>query len=208
MKALQSLLKEDKVSKDAVILLDEMYLQPNDQNVDVSSIVESISNEIQDSELDEKSTEISVYLAGFITKKLLKKSLCETCIHLLKENLVEEGTGYLNMLNRGGLKIPSKPLSSHVNKGFAVIDVVKEQLCRHIPDKIRSGAEQVLRLHVHDDDLFLCDQHYEWGVTLVNRSIVNVFFNNEQGKENSAIRKDEIASFKARQTRKRRNDDI
>ena len=33
----------------------KMDLEPND-NIDVSSIVESISNEIQDSELDEKST--------------------------------------------------------------------------------------------------------------------------------------------------------
>ena len=45
--------------------------------------------------------------------------------------------------------------------------------------------------------MFFCDQHYEGGVTLVNRSIVNVFFNNEQDE-----------SFKARQTRKRRSDNI
>ena len=62
------------------------------------------------------------------------------------------------MLNRDCLKVTSKPLSSHVSKGFAVIDVVKEKLCRH--HKIRSGAEKVLRLHVHDDEISLCDKHY------------------------------------------------
>ena len=45
------------------------------------------------------------------------------------------------MLNRGGgLKTLSKPLSSHVRTGFALNDVVKVQLCRHIPDKIRNRS--------------------------------------------------------------------
>ena len=65
------------------------------------------------------------------------------------------GTGYLNMLNKGGLKNSIKPLlSSHASKGYAVIDC--------------SGAEQVLRLHVHDDELFLCDKHYEWGSNITS----------------------------------------
>ena len=55
------------------------------------------------------------------------------------------------------------------------------------PDKIRNRG----------DCTFFCDQHYERGVTLVNRSIVNVLFNNEQDE-----------SFKARQIRKRRSDNI
>ena len=47
----------------------KMDLHPSVVHFDMS-IVESVSNEIQDCELDEKSTEISVYVAGFITKKL------------------------------------------------------------------------------------------------------------------------------------------
>lgn len=176
----------------------KMDLQPSDVNFNVSSIVESVSNEIQDCELDEKSNEISVYVAGFITKKLLKnkKTLsCESCITLLKENLVEVGTEYLHTLNRGGLNVPSKLLSSHVTKSFAVLDV-NELLRQQILDKIRSGSEQVLRLHIHEEDLFLCNDHSEWGLILVNRTIVNVFFNNQQHIDCGNIKKDDIATNK------------
>ena len=48
----------------------------------------------------------------------------------------------------------------------------------------------------------MCD----WGLTLVNRTIVNIFFNNEQVIESDSIKKYEIKSFKVRQTRKRKND--
>ena len=117
----------------------------------------------------------------------------------LKASLVDIGTDYIDLLTRGGLSIPSKPLSSHVCKCFAMLDVVKDQLCLHIPKNVRNAAESVLRVHGNNEK-FMCDKHNNWGRTLVNRTIVNVFFNNERIIQSNTIKRDEIKSFKVRQT--------
>ena len=81
----------------------ELDLQPNGDHMGVS--------EIQDCELNTESSKIATYLAGFISKKLLKKTIickeCKLCEDILTSNLVEEGVDYINQLNRGGLRIPS-----------------------------------------------------------------------------------------------------
>ena len=84
------------------------------------------------------------------------------------------GTEYIDLLSRGGLLIPSKPLSSHVCKCFAMPDVAKDQLCLHVAKNVRNAAESVLRLH-GDNEKFMCDKHHDWRRTLVNRTIVNIF---------------------------------
>ena len=70
---------------------------------------------------------------------------------------------------------------------------------------VRNAAESVLRLH-GDYENFMCDKHHDWRLALVNRTIVNICFNNEQVIESSTIKKDEIKSFESRQIRKRKND--
>ena len=132
----------------------ELDLQPNGDHMGVSGILEIMSNEIQDCELNTESSEIASYLAGFISKKLLKKTICKECKlceDILTSNLVEEGVDYINQLNRGGLRIPLKHLSTHVIKVFAVLDVVKELLIQHFPDKIKNACEETLRLFVTTD---------------------------------------------------------
>ena len=89
----------------------ELDLQPNGDHMGVIGILEIMSNEIQDCELNTESSEIATYLVGFISKKLLKKTICKECKlceDILTSNLVEEGVDYINQLNRGGLRIPSK----------------------------------------------------------------------------------------------------
>ena len=135
----------------------------------------------------------------------MKHPKCDTCLHLLKGNPVDIGTEYIDLLSRGGILIPSKPLSSHVCKCFAMLDVAKDQLCLHVAKNVRNAAESVLRLH-GDNEKFMCDKHHDWGLTLVNRTIVYICFNNEQVIEGNTIKKDEIKSFKVRQIRKRKND--
>ena len=54
------------------IQLWELDLQPNGDHMGVSGILEIMSNENQDCELNTESSEIATYLAGFISKKLLK----------------------------------------------------------------------------------------------------------------------------------------
>ena len=48
------------------------------------------------------------------------------------------------------------------------------------------------------------DEHSEWGITQVNRVIVNIFFNNKQQMKSNTVRKQAIESSKSRQTMKRK----
>ena len=48
----------------------------------------------------------------------------------------------------------------------------------------------------------MCIEHEEWGRHLVNTIITNIYFNNEQQIKNGNIRKNEVAAFKVRQTKK------
>ena len=57
-----------------------------------------------------------------------------------------------------------------------------------------------------DNEKFMSDNHHDWRLTLVNRTIVNIFLNNEQVIESNTIKKDEIKAFKVRQIQKRKND--
>ena len=84
-----------------------------------------------------------------------------------------------------------------------VLDVVKELLIQHFHDKIKNACEETLRLFVTTKPI-LCDKHYEWGCKLVNRSLVNIYYNGEQKKQSGAIRKDAVKEFKSRQIRKRK----
>ena len=52
----------------------KMNLQPDEENVDVTRILTSISNLIIESELNKDSTEICIHVAGFITTKFERKS--------------------------------------------------------------------------------------------------------------------------------------
>ena len=58
------------------------------------------------STLSQESEEISVYITGYIIKKLLKRFGCDVCKYLLlsEENAIQDK--YIKLLNRGGL-IPS-----------------------------------------------------------------------------------------------------
>ena len=68
---------------------------------------------------------------------------------------------------------------------FSLLDVVKELLIQHFPDKIKNACEETLRLFVTTEP-FLCDKHYEWGCKLVNRSLINIYYSSD------AIRKDAV----------------
>ena len=55
---------------------------------------------------------------------------------------------------------------------------------------------------------FMFENHRLWGLSRSNRAIFNIFFNNEQTIQNCALRKDAVKDFKARQSVKRRFNEI
>ena len=103
----------------------KMDLQPNDVSVDnFEEVTSSFSNEIQKCELNEDSSQVAVFIAGYITKKFLKKSQCEACLALLLKG-DSSATEYVNTLSRGGLMIPSQYPSVHVCHCFATLGMIK-----------------------------------------------------------------------------------
>ena len=151
------------------------------QNVDViKEYATERENEIQDSELSRESEEVSVYISGYITKKLVKHLNCDECNNLLlssDSNSIEDG--YLKILNRGGLSIPSLAISSFCSKSFAILDVMHDMLLLHASDNIRNAAEKVLQLYSPSIE-FCCLPHIVTARKRVCRTISNIFLNNEQ----------------------------
>ena len=64
----------------------------------------SFSNEIQECELDEDSSQVAVFIAGYIPKKFSKKSQCEACLALLIKG-DSSATEYVNTLSRPCLSL-------------------------------------------------------------------------------------------------------
>ena len=85
--------------------------------------------------------------------------------------------GYIKMLNRGGLLIPSSGVCPYSIKCFAILDVIHDVLIKHVPNNVKT----LLNIYIY---------------------ISNTYFNNQQKISNVEIRKDDVKKFKARQTEK------
>ena len=72
----------------------------------------------------------------------------------------------------------------------------------------RRISEAVLKSTCPLIEDFMCEGYSQWGLSRINRVIINIFFNNEQTIQNCALRKDVIKEFKARQSVMRRFNEI
>ena len=75
----------------------KMNLQLDEEDVDITNILTSISNEILESELDKYSTEVCIYVAGFITQKNIETFEMRYCFLLLKGNIMDIGIEYIDL---------------------------------------------------------------------------------------------------------------
>ena len=127
------------------------------------------------------------YIAGYITKKLLKKSTCELCWKILSDDQVSVGIEYTNLLSRGGLRLPTNSFATYVCRSFAKLDLAKERLLLQ-PNRVRKAAEVALR---RDSGIqkFMCEEHFHWGMAAVNKTVTNIYFNNKQAITNDSVRK-------------------
>ena len=66
----------------------------------------------------------------------------------------------------------------------------------------RTAAEIALKRN-HSPVTFLCPDNTNF-LKFINRTVVNVYFNNERKQKQDSIRKDAIKDFKQRQTKKRK----
>ena len=101
-------LSHDCVEEPVDFFIDEIKTE------DLSNLTLSIDTE-----------EVVVYIAGYISHCLLKRTQCECCIHLLKTDPVSNA--YVDILDRG-LKLPPSALNNHVQTAFAVFEYTEQKI--------------------------------------------------------------------------------
>ena len=79
---------------------------------------------------------------------------------------------------------------------FCHNQIIKSELAERI------AAETALKRN-NCPVTFLCSEHANL-IKFVNRTVVNVFFNNERKRKKDTVRKDAVKGFKKRQTKKRK----
>ena len=83
-----------------------------DEKIDHMEVIKQhvagMENEIQEAVLSKESEEVAVYISGYIIKKLIRRFNCDDCKIRLQSNGNTIEDGYIKLLNRGGLSIPSQ----------------------------------------------------------------------------------------------------
>ena len=160
------------------------------------------SNDISAASISEDSSEVATTIAGYIAKKLRKRSKCDECKSALISDSAEyvRNNSYLEILSRGGLTSPSQALADFTCNSFAALDFTCEAIEMQ-NEPARSLAEYVLINYCHSE-LFTCHSHQDWGYKFASRIVANVFFNNKRKLTTANVRKDQVTSFKTRQRSK------
>ena len=159
--------------------------------------------EMQETSLDENSMEVATLVAGYISKKLQDRSKCSECKTKLigsKDDILHDE--YFNILDRGGLTVPSSHLNEFVYSSFAILDYAHDHMRKHNVTKVRKAATKVLDSYA-PRAMFTCEKHVDWGQLFATKSIINVFFNNQENVDNDTVRKDHVQEFKGCKLRKR-----
>ena len=146
-----------------------------------------------------ETKEVSASVVGYIAKKINKKLNCTECkVHLLEESGSGMNMKYLELLSRGGLKVPDIAFADYVARLFAVLDVIQPVLLRHASEYIRIAAVNILSRYVKDYTIS-CNNHENKVRKLATRCVVNTFFNNKQKRDADIPREDNLKAFKKRQ---------
>ena len=109
--------------------------------------------------LDSISEEVSTTIAGYIAKKLAKRSNCDSCKSLLiarSMDLAEKH--YLNLHSRDGLIIPSAKLAEYTSHCFAVMDYSNNIVQAHGVRDVRAAYTQIFDRFSPQIDI-CCSKH-------------------------------------------------
>ena len=156
------------------------------------------SDDIQSCLLTPDGIEVAAVIAGYIVHKYT----CEVCKEMSsatgdKKTLDE--FAYLVELSRGGLIVPKLDLCHHVAKLFAMLDLCQNEIetsnlsARHASLILLRGNDQPVT--------FLCQQHEQY-LSKINKTLINVLWNNQTKDKKCQCRKDCVESFKKRQLKK------
>lgn len=189
----------EKILKIKSLLKEQLDINQNfeDKNNYENGITELLHTaeaiDVNALQLTDSSREISDYIAGYIAYKSKKfnDGCCDDYL-ISKEN--PANGSYLNAISRGGLKIPSKTLSDYVAQGFAILDACSTHIrTSGVPS--RKAGENVLCTMLTNGNL-ACPKHESIISVHVNRTLVNIYFNNQRKRVTNEVLKDKIVQFK------------
>ena len=163
---------------------------------DLKAAIEEEDVVLSEAVLTEESIEVASTIAGYIAKKLSKRSKCKACKNAL---VSPAGTNfenkYFQLLSRGKLTVPSPSVADFVGNGFAVLDAADEIISRFPNIPTKTACEYVLRKY-SPQVYFTCDEHCDWGLQFAIKSIINIFYNNKQKASADKVRKDVVVGLK------------
>ena len=98
------------------------------------------------------------------------------------------------MLSRGGLRMPSINLGECVEQGFALLlNNSKAMQESNLPS--RHAGQLILNTYLNST-IVCCESHNSQLLNMINRTIVNVFFNNKRKISTDSVDSDKVAAFK------------
>ena len=154
--------------------------------------------------LSNYSREVAIHIAGYMVKKI-KKRLGDCCIVFLtgySDDFESQEISYIQILPRGGLKIPSLNLANYVFSAFAMLDflfgIITES---RIP--MLKAAESVLIRFLDSFETFTCSVPEHSGKRLANQTVANIFFNSKRKIMTESVVADHVTTFKKRQRNKK-----
>ena len=173
-------------------------------SLDFSALLALLSEheiEIAESTLDSSSEEVFTTIAGYIAKKLAKRSNCDSCKSLLIASSMDLAENhYLKLFSRGGLIVPSAKLAEYTSHCFAIMDYSYNIVQAHRVRDVRAVCTQIFDRFSPQIDI-CCSKHNNWGLKFAAKIFINTFFNKQTVSSDSA-RKDTVVAFKKRQRTK------
>ena len=144
------------------------------------------------------SEEVSTTIAGYIAKKLAKRSNCDSCKSLLIPSSMDLAENhYFNLLSRGGLIVPSAKLAEYTSHCFAILDYSYNIVQAHGVRDMRAAYTQIFDRFSPQIDI-CCSKHNNWGLKFAAKIVINTFFNKKQTVLSDSARKDTVVAFKKR----------
>ena len=84
--------------------------------------------------LSDNSEHIVAYVAGYISHSLIQRSSCDVSFELLQNDQINNS--YIEILNRGGLQLPTVVLYQYVETAFCILESFESQiLATKLPTK-------------------------------------------------------------------------
>ena len=197
----EKIIKIKSLIKEGCDIDDSVKDEKPDQSLTQSLLDQTSDISIDTMQLEPESRKVAVHIAGYIAKKLIKQKKYSCCTKSFVGVLSTDNPDhdFIQILNRGGLTVPSSDLTDYVCTAFAILEST-EKLITSSGLPARTAActilENVFRVNSGSTPLFTCAQHQVMSQTYANRAVSNIFFNNKRKILTTSVVKDTVVGFK------------